>query len=339
VEASVIQKNKMRDAPRELKLIEVIKNLVQRHHPKSLIPLGDDAFAFKSFSASTVIAQDMMIEGVHFEMTYFKPGDLGYKSLAVSLSDLAAMGAEPHFAQVSLAIPTSVDEAWVIQYYTGMTELADEFGIEIVGGDLCRSPGPIVIDVSVVGECEGPFTRKGAQAGDWLAVTGPLGLSHAGMLALQKELYIFAEGTQKHLRPKPRFDVARLLKRHQLGPDTIHAMMDCSDGLVNDVMHLTRNLELGVELKEKDLPIEADSQGFAVSLHQKALDWALWGGEDYELLLAFPPNKKDELKYIFEADNRDLFLIGNFNDAGQITLQTADGEIQTLDQFKGWSHF
>lgn len=334
-----MQKKQMRHTPRELNLIEIIKNRVQRHHPRSLVPLGDDAFVFKSFTDSTVIAQDMMIEGVHFQTQYFSPADLGYKSLAVSLSDLAAMGAKPHFAQVSLAIPESVDEAWVLQFYTGMTELADSFSVEIVGGDLCRSPGPLVIDVSVVGETAVSFTRKGAQPGDWLAVTGPLGLSHAGMLALQKELYIFAEATQKHLRPRPRFDVAELLRRHQVKPTTVHAMMDCSDGLINDLLHLTRRLELGVELKESEIPIESETQGFAVSLHQKALDWALWGGEDYELLLAFPPNRKDELKYIFEAENLDLFLIGKFNDSGEITLITSEGKEEPIRDFKGWSHF
>jgi thiamine-monophosphate kinase len=331
--------NKLRHAPRELNLVEIIKKRVQRKHPRTLVPIGDDAFVFQSFPDATVIAQDMMIEGIHFQTQYCGPSDIGYKSLAVSLSDLAAMGAKPHFAQVSLAIPTTATDEWVMQFYDGMVELADSLNVEIVGGDLCRSPGPIIIDVTVIGENKQSFTRKGAQPGDWLAVTGSLGLSHAGMLALQKELYIYAEGTQKHLRPKPRFDVVDLLRRHHVGPETIHAMMDCSDGLINDLLHLTRNLQLGAELKEDDLPIESDSQGFAVSLHQRALDWALWGGEDYELLLAFPANKKDEIKYIFEAENLDLFLIGKFNDSQEITLQTSDGPTETLHEFKGWSHF
>jgi thiamine-monophosphate kinase len=211
--------------------------------------------------------------------------------------------------------------------------------MEIVGGDLNQSPGPVVIDVSLVGEVSQSFRRSGAQAGDWLAVTGPLGLSHTGRMALEKELYIYAEATQKHLRPQPRMDVVTLLRQHQLTSKTIHALMDCSDGLINDLLHLTRNCELGVELKEEDLPLASDTEALARSLNKKPLDWALWGGEDYELLMAFPPNKKDEMKYIFESADLDLFLIGKFNDSGKITLATHHGKVEEIMEFKGWTHF
>lgn len=329
----------MQNTPREHNLIQKLKKLVSRHHPNALVPLGDDAFVFKNFAENTVIAQDMMIENVHFKTNYFSPGDLGYKALAVNLSDLAAMGARPHFAQVSLALPKDVSEDWILSFYSGMLDLADQYKMEIVGGDLSRSPGPIIVDVSVVGECKEPFTRNGVQEGDWLAVTGPLGLSHTGRLALEKELYIYAEAMQKHLRPKPRLDVTTLLKQHQVGPAMVHGMMDCSDGLINDLLHLTRHGALGVELNESELPIDSDTLGMASSLQQRALDWALWGGEDYELLLAFPKAKKDELKYIFESADLDLFFIGQFNDTGKITLRNQQGEIEEITEFKGWSHF
>jgi len=329
----------MQNTPREHNLIQKLKKLVHRGHPRSVVPLGDDGFVFKSFSDNTVIAQDMMIEDVHFKTSYFSPSDLGYKALAVNLSDLAAMGATPHFAQVSLALPENVSEEWLLSFYTGMLSLADRYKMEIVGGDLTRSPGPLVVDVSVIGEVKLPFVRSGAQAGDWLAVTGPLGLSQAGRLALEKELYIYAEATQKHLRPQPRLEVAELLRRHQITPQSLHALMDCSDGLVNDLLHLTRNGTLGVELVEADLPLDSDTIAMASSLQQKPLDWALWGGEDYELLLAFPKEKKDELKYIFESADLDLFLIGQFNDSGKITLKNPQGETADIQDFKGWSHF
>lgn len=329
----------MQNTPREHNLIQKLKKLVSRHHPGTLVPLGDDGFVFKSFSENTVIAQDLMIENVHFQTNYFSPSDLGYKALAVNLSDLAAMGARPHFAQVSLALPKDVTEDWILSFYSGMLSLADQYQMEIVGGDLSQSPGPVVIDVSVVGETKEAFVRTGAQDEDWLAVTGPLGLSHTGRLALEKELYIYAEATQKHLRPKPRLDVMALLRQHQITPQTLHALMDCSDGLISDLLHLTRSRNLGIELNEADIPIDSDTQGMASSLHQKALDWALWGGEDYELLLAFPKNKKDEMKYIFESADLDLFLIGQFNESGKITLKNQQGESEEIQEFKGWSHF
>lgn len=328
----------MQNTPREHNLIRKLTKLVKRQNPRTVVPLGDDAFVFKSFSENTVMAQDMMVEGVHFKTNYFGPSDLGHKALAVNLSDLAAMGAKPHFAQVSLAVPKDVSEEWILSFYSGMTTLADQYNVEIVGGDLSQSPGPIMIDVNIVGEVGEAYIRNGAQDGDWLAVTGPLGLSQTGRLALEKELYIYAEATQKHLRPKPRLDVAQLLKQHQLTRTHIHALMDCSDGLVNDLLHLTRG-ELGVEIDVEDLPIDSDTTGMAASLQQKPLDWALWGGEDYELLLAFPANKKDELKYIFESADLDLFLIGKFNDSGKITLKNPQGEVEEIREFKGWSHF
>ena len=328
----------MQNTPREFNLIQKLKKLVNRHHPRTVVPLGDDAFVFKSFAENTVMAQDMMIENVHFKTNYFGPTDLGHKALAVNLSDLAAMGAKPHFAQVSLAVPKDVTEDWLLSFYSGMTSLADQYDVEIVGGDLSQSPGPVMVDVSVVGEVDEAYTRGGAQKDDWLAVTGPLGLSQTGRLALEKELYIYAEATQKHLHPKPRLDVARLLKQHQLTRESIHALMDCSDGLVNEILQLSRG-ELGCEINEEDLPIDSDTTGLATSLQQKPLDWALWGGEDYELLLAFPANKKDEIKYIFESADLDLFLIGKFNDSGKITLKNLQGEVEEIREFKGWSHF
>jgi thiamine-monophosphate kinase len=337
--ATVPKVNKMQNPPREHNLIQKIKKLVNRRHPDTLVALGDDGFVFRSFAENTVIAQDMMVENVHFKSNYFGPSDLGHKALAVNLSDLAAMGARPHFAQVSLAVPLDVTEEWILSFYAGMLSLADQYKMEIVGGDLSKSPGPVMVDVSVVGEVSEAFTRSGAQAGDWLAVTGPLGLSHTGRLALEKELYIYAEATQKHLRPKPRLDVAALLRRHQLTSQTIHALMDCSDGLINELLHLTRNSELGIELKEEDLPVDSDSEALAMILNQKPLDWALWGGEDYELLLAFPATKKDEIKYIFESADLDLSLIGKFNDSGKITLRNRQGEHEEVHEFKGWRHF
>ncbi|WP_413288585.1 thiamine-phosphate kinase [Bdellovibrio sp. HCB337] len=329
----------MLNTPREHNLIQKLKKLVSRHHSNTLVPLGDDAFVFKNFTENTVVAQDMMIEDVHFKTSYFSPTDLGYKALAVNLSDLAAMGALPHFAQVSLGLPKDVSEDWILSFYSGMLDLADQYQMEIVGGDLCRSPGPVIVDVSVIGEVKDAFTRNGVQDGDWLAVTGPLGLSHTGRLALEKELYIYAEAMQKHLRPKPRLDVVQILKQHQVTPQTVHGLMDCSDGLINDLLHLTRRGVLGVELNVPEIPIDSDTLGMAASLQQKALDWALWGGEDYELLLAFPKNKKDELKYIFESADLDLFFIGQFNDTGKITLKNQQGEIEEITEFKGWSHF
>lgn len=233
----------MQNTPREWQLLHHLKNKVQRRHPHTIVELGDDAFVFKNFPGNSVICQDMMIEGTHFDLGYFGADDLGYKALAVNLSDLAAMGARPHFVQVSLGIPEKINESWLDQFYTGMCELADKYDCEIVGGDLCRSPH-LVIDVSVHGSVAQPFRRTGTRAGDVLFSSGPLGLSHVGLWALQNKAADFAQGKRRHLRPQPRLD---LLPELHAQAGAISAMMDCSDGLINDALQLSAGLGLILE--------------------------------------------------------------------------------------------
>lgn len=229
-----------------------------------------------------------MVEDTHFVLDYFSAADLGHKSLAVNLSDIAAMGAEPHFVQVSLALPPQLDEGWIEEFYQGMTFLADKFSCEIIGGDLTSSSDKLVIDVSVIGCCEHPLRRHGAVAGDLLLVSGTLGVSHTGMLSLQNDLHPYANSKEKHLRPMPRLDLVRSLQQHH---DKVHALMDCSDGLVSDVLQMSG--DLGFNLWVDDVPLHPETQSLAAHLNHPAIDFALWGGEDYELLLSIPPESRD----------------------------------------------
>jgi thiamine-monophosphate kinase len=324
----------VQNTPKEWQVLKQIRNKVQRHNPNTIVPLGDDAFVFKNFPGYSVIAQDMMVEDVHFRLDYSSAFDLGHKALAVNLSDLAAMGATPHFAQVSLALPKEITETWLDEFYQGMTALADRFGVEIAGGDLCVSPRGVIIDVSVHGSCEKPITRHGTQIGDVLLASGPLGLSTTGLRVLSEDRKgDFPEATEKHLRPMPRLDLLPELHKHA---DKIHALMDCSDGLVNDALILANKpysnghsaATVGIHLFPDQFPLHDET--IRHGHLNKAFEYALWGGEDYELLMSIAP------------EHRELFPqwteVGQFTLTPGVFLIHGDAK-EEIESFKGWKHF
>ncbi|MBO9666241.1 MAG: thiamine-phosphate kinase [Bdellovibrio sp.] len=315
----------MQNTPKEWQVIQNIRSRVQRHNSHTIVPLGDDGYVFKNFSGFSVIAQDMMVEDVHFRLDYASAFDLGHKSLAVNLSDLAAMGANGHLAQVSLALPKELTESWLDEFYRGMTTLADRYGVEVVGGDLCASPRGLVIDVSVHGSCETPLTRKGAQAGDLLLTSGPLGLSTAGLQALREDRKtLFPDAVARHLRPEPRLDLVPQLQKNA---SKVHALMDCSDGLVNDSLILTRNA-LGLHLFPENFPLHEDTK--EIKGETSAYEKALWGGEDYELLMAVSPADR----HLFPTWRE----VGQFTESLGMFLVHGDGK-EEITTFKGWKHF
>lgn len=316
----------MQNTPKEWSLIQRIQDRVQRRNDHTVVPLGDDAFVFRNFPGYSVLCQDMMVEDIHFSLDYCSPFDLGWKALAANLSDIAAMGALPHYAQVSLALPKKMNESWLDDFYKGMTDLADDFDTLVAGGDLAASYDKLVIDVSVHGSCENPITRKGARPGDLLLSSGTLGLSATGMQVLQRRIPGFTEARQRHLRPHPRLDlVPELQKQHK----HIHALIDCSDGLVNDAL-LLRPDGGGFHIFAENLPLHPETQQFAIDHGITAQNLALWGGEDYELLMAVSP------------DDYDLFpgwrMVGQFTSDPGVFFSTAKG-LEEIKEFKGWQHF
>lgn len=316
----------MENTPKEWRLLKQIKTQVQRRNSHTVVPLGDDAFVYRNFAGYTVVCQDMMVEDVHFSRDYFTASDLGFKSLAVNLSDIAAMGAHAHFAQVSLALPKNLNESWLDQFYVGMLELADRHNVEIIGGDLCASTDKITVDVSIQGSTENPIQRKKAQAGDLILCSGPLGVSTVGRLALKEKISLFDHSKQKHLRPSPRLDLVNSIQQHHT---SITSLMDCSDGLINDCLQLLPD-GYGAEIHVDDLHVHEDVQKFAKHVGRNPFDFVFWGGEDYELLMTVKP--QDRL--LFPEWN----IVGIVTDQNKIkTIQS--GKTLEITEFKGWSHF
>lgn len=268
----------------ELALISWLRQRI--HSPKELVAvgLGDDAAVLRwPGHQDLVITTDMILEGSCFLREHGMQR-IGRKALAINLSDLAAMAAEPIAAVVSLALPRSITLAEVQELYEGMLALAQEFETAVVGGDTNTWNGPLAISVTVCGRASpsGVVRRRGAQSGDWLLVTGPLGGSILG----------------KHLDFTPRIREARRLAELT----SLHAMIDISDGLARDLHHLCNESECGAVLYEAQIPISADA--FRLQDNRSPLEHALADGEDFELLFAV--DAKDGQQLVKQQPLKDL---------------------------------
>jgi thiamine-monophosphate kinase len=280
-----------------------------KHGPWARLGIGDDC-AILDIAADTelLVTTDMLMDGRHFRLAENGPRAVGYKALGVNISDIAAMAGTPRAAVVAIALPRSDAVAVTQGVYLGMRELAERFGVDLVGGDTNAWDGPLVISVTVFGEAtaKGAVRRAGAQAGDAILVTGPLGGS----------LY-----SGRHLRPEPR--VAEALAIHQAAQ--IHAMIDISDGLSSDLGHiLTESGGLGAALDEASIPIHDDAFELSKLDGTPALGHALNDGEDFELCLVVSADDAERLLANPPAP-ASLYRVGTINAAPGLRLRTAEG--------------
>ena len=318
-------------------------------HPSSLLTgIGDDAAVLRQMSGrNTVITTDLLVEDIDFRRDTTSARLLGHKALAVSLSDIAAMGARPRWALLSIGLPTDVWEArFAEEFYEGFLALANRYDVHLVGGDVSRTPGKIVIDSIVLGECvDGrAILRRGARAGDQIFVTGALGGSAAGLRLLNRGARVEARDDVdpdahsveqlllRHLRPEPRVGWGLVLGEECFAS----SMIDISDGLSSDLHHLCQESQVGALIDAARIPIDrlvADLCG------RRALDpllLALHGGEDFELLFTVPADKVAGLPKT--VDGISVFQIGEItNEPGKICVAEKD-RVWALEP-KGFDHF
>jgi thiamine-monophosphate kinase len=253
--------------------------------------IGDDtAVLLPQPGARLLATTDLMVEDVHFRRAWASPFDIGWKAMAVNLSDIAGKGGRPLWALVALALPAPADPAEVEALYEGMRQAAAPHGVAIVGGDTSVSPRGWFVNVTLLGEHLGvPRLRSAAKPGDAVAVTGTLGRSAAGLAALEAgrarlgavRPETIEAVTAAHLRP-----TARVAEGRRLGAAAaVHAMMDCSDGLATDLAHICRESGVGARVELDRLPVDPAAREVAVAFGADALSWATSGGEDFELLL------------------------------------------------------
>ena len=318
---------------------EFIENIRERY---SLRKIGDDCAVLpKDFKTDLVITTDLLVEDVDFRREWTTPEFLGHKALAVSLSDVAAMGAKPVWAMLSLGIPESVwKTGFADKFYDGYFRLARKFDVEIVGGDVSRTPDKIVIDSIAAGEVakEKAVLRSGARAGDLIFVTGELGGAAAGLRLLENgvryndEAKIWQHNLMlKQLQPQPQVQAALDLNEYNRAT----SMIDLSDGLSGDLMHVCRASGVGARIFADRIPFHKNLLSVTDSLEEK-LNLALSGGEDFELLFTVNPKKN------FRIENTSK--INHFFRIGEVTANTEIIELIIGDetrvlQTKSFRHF
>lgn len=297
--------------------------------------IGDDCAVVRHAGDTAIlVSTDLLVEDIHFRSATTTPRQLGWKALAVNLSDLAAMGATPRWATVGLSLPESTSAAWVDGFSEGVRELADRHGVTVVGGDVTRAPARLVIAVTVLGECpaDGVLARHGARPGDWLLVTGTLGDSAAGLRLLSDETTAalhprYPHQLAAHLTPTPRVEAGRVAADSGL----VHAAIDLSDGLAGDLTHLCTQSGVGALVELDRLPLTPRCRELAEHFGVPPAEWALRGGEDYELLLAVDPTGAGTVTERLAAANVPTTVIGTVKPADfGIRAQPAQGTCERL---------
>lgn len=294
--------------------------------------IGDDCAVVRIGGQLLLVSCDASLENVHFSPKLAPPEAIGWKACASALSDIAAMGGQPRFALVTLACPTDTDIAFLERLYRGMENAAAACGAVIVGGDTARSPSGLMIDLMIVGEPSGKryLCRRGAQAGDILAVTGWPGRAAAGLRALETGIHA-ADLIDAHLHPLPRIHEGQWLAKR---PEA-HAMIDLSDGLVQDAGRLAEAAALGIDLTPEALPVAPALATYQNQLGVNVLDAMLAGGEDYELAVALDAPAAQKLCETFVKHfSIPLAVVGRFT--AQWTGVRIDGKIP---KSTGYDHF
>jgi thiamine-monophosphate kinase len=306
----------------------------------AVVGIGDDAAVLDVAGQDYLLATvDMVVENVHFDLRNTEPFLIGRRALAINVSDIAAMGGEPSFALISLALPPSCAVGFVDEVYAGLIHEANSYSTSIVGGNVTSTDGPICIDVTVLGRVPRHelVLRSGARPGDALVVTGSLGAAAARRLAVagggSLDSTVTSVMDELPAVPTARVATARRLASARLA----HAMLDLSDGLAGDVRHLCRASDVGAVIHEDRLPISAATRSVARTFGESPNSLALSGGEDYELLIAMSPH--DVAAARDAAVDVRLTEIGEVLPPGEgVILSMPSGERRELPA-SGWTHF
>ncbi len=335
--------------PSEFELIRRIRTVLPEPDPSVLLGAGDDAAAVAPGPGmTTLLTTDTFVEGVDFDVAFSSWRQIGWKSMAANFSDIAAMGGVPRHALTTLCLPAHRTAKDVEALYAGFRELTRQTGltVSIVGGDLSSTDGPTVVSIAVSGEAaeEHITTRKGARVGDVLCVTGNLGASEAGLRLLQsaREQPVaerpadrFEDALSRHRTPVPRVREGEILARS----GCVHAMIDVSDGLSSDALHLCRDSGVGLTLNGTALPVADETRRAMEELRLDPVGTALESGEEFELLCAVAPDRVDHLAAeLAERTGTPLTPIGECvsGDRGcEITDHTGRRPLHP----KGYDHF
>jgi thiamine-monophosphate kinase len=287
-----------------------------------------------------LVTTDTLVEKVHFDPAWHDPELLGRKAAAVNLSDVAAMGGQPRYCLLSLALPVDFTESWLDQFMAGFLASLTEHGTLLIGGDTVKSESGYVISVTVIGEAPEAeiLLRSAARPGDLVMVSGPLGNAAAGLEICRRELGAandaWRELVAAHLDPTPETALGMVLAESGL----VNGMMDLSDGLATDLAHLCRESGVAAEIDGGSLPISDNLRDAAESLGCEPMSWALSGGEDYRLLFTVPVENSGKLREIVWGElKRDIVSVGRIVDGKGVVL--IDGAKRLDISYHGYDHF
>ena len=330
----------------ELGEFALIARLQQRLHnvtPMQIVRgIGDDCAVLRpSAGMDLLLTTDTQEEGVHFRRDWATPQDIGWRCLAVNVSDIAAMGGSPLGAVIALSVPASLAVAFVESLYDGLQELATAYDCPIIGGNVSKASEHMAVTITVLGEvpCDRGVYRSGAQVGDEIWVTGDLGGAKAGLQALLHPAAVAGLATaavlQRYRRPCPRLREAQYLRQHGV----LHSLIDISDGLSSDLAHICAESGVGAQLEATYIPISAEVCQVAHALQVDPLTFALHGGEDFELCLTAPAGRLASLQSLFAAQFQcPLVRVGTVKPEQGVTLRLVDGTEQPLSA-RGYDHF
>lgn len=334
----------------ELGEFGLIQHLTQNNETTqagTLLSVGDDAAVIDQFGKQCVISTDVLIEGIHFDLTYTPLKHLGYKAVAVNLSDICAMMATPTHITISIGISNRFSVEALDEFYSGVYAACDRYNVDLIGGDTSSSHKGFFISVTAIGEVTpGEYvTRSGAKENDLICVTGDLGAAYLGLQLLEREKRIYMEHPgvqpqlpedyayllQRILKPEPRTDIVEWLREQDITPT---AMIDISDGLSSEVLHLCRNSETGAVVHEDKIPIHDETRQLAYEVKIDPTMCALSGGEDYELLFTVPQTDYEKI-----VRNTDISIIGYMtgNTEKKMLITKSGNEHQLIAQ--GWNAF
>lgn len=330
----------------EFGLIEQLTRNIEIQNASTLLGVGDDAAVIDHFGKQTVITTDMLVEGIHFDLMYTPLKHLGYKSVIVNLSDVYAMNATPTQITLSIAFSNRFSVEALEEFYEGVYAACAQYGVDLIGGDTTSSQKGFIISVTAIGEVT-PDTfvkRSTAKKGDLLCVSGYLGGAFLGLTLLEREKKIFMENPQvqpdlenqdyivgRLLKPEARKDIISFFAENEILPT---AMMDISDGLSSEILHICKQSELGCVLYEEKIPVHEQARQFAYKLELDPTACALSGGEDYELVFTVAQSEYDKLVL-----NEQISVVGYMTEASEgAHIITRGGNRHALTA-QGWNAF
>lgn len=314
------------------------------------VGIGDDAAVLNGRSGfQWVVSCDTMVQDVHFKPETMTYEAIGFKAMASNISDMAAMGAEPRFALIALSVPRDISEHRLQELYDGLYQCAGRYGVTVVGGDTTGTPAGLTVTVTVIGEVEAgrALLRSSAKPGDTVFLTGPVGLSAAGLDLLLKrggsayDTADLPDGEQRlveaHQRPAPQVEAGRLLAASGWG----RALNDISDGLASEAWELAEASRCGIELDESMLPVDPFLLAYARKAGADPLDWMLYGGEDYQLIGTAAADETGRLAAGFAEAGLSFYPIGRaVENSGRpgVTIRRRNGAVTSIGK-KGYNHF